>query len=387
MSALEQLFEAVSGELGRGRRGGALAGDFVAAFGERAPEYLDELARYVGDAARRLGLADWPGGRLGRVSMGFARVGEPECLAALAVELATGGASADELGWLGGPLFRSGRLEGYLRAAEEDSGKALAYLRLNIRSELSAMRRAADPVGAALFDNLAGAAKEAAEDGGLHWEHERFVLARGEAARPADEEGAERHREVLVDSGALAPFAEAVRRNELRDEGQRNLPMRGAALTEPLVKHDRDWAQSEPAKPACEAVDVSALANLLRPDFPEAESLREHAVAVDDEGSEVWGAAAPEVAGEVATAGSAPLRAFVAEWAARVEDAPGVSQGRRAKLLCILGVVETTLVDFLGDPPVGWESGVRDSLGIKPQTFSDDWSLLRELAPAAGVSR
>lgn len=383
MSRLAGLFEREASALARGQRGRSLEEGFVAAFSERADAYLRELEGLVGDGVRGLGLADWPGGRLGQATMGFARLSEPECLAALALELATGGSGDEELGWLGGPLFRSGRLAAYLRAAEEDAGKALAYLRLNIRAELTAMRRAADPVGAALFDNLTTAAKRATEEGGLHWDGEALTLARGEGPRPVEDEAAERHREVLMEDGALAPFAEAAKRNELREEGQRNLPMRGAALIEPLVEHDRAWAQSQPVRPACEAVNMSELANLLRPAFPEAEGLRERQVPMDDEGVELWGI----VAGGMATEGPLPLREFMASWVAEVEKAPGLSRNRRAKLLEVLAAVETMLLHSLGDPPPNWKVGLRDSLGIKPQTFSDDWKLLCELAPAKGVAR
>jgi hypothetical protein len=382
VSALERVLEAGADVLARGGSDVELEAAFLAAASGGAEAVLRELGFMVRDALGRLGLAEWSGGRLGADFAGFGKLSEGGCVEALVFRLATGdGQDEGRLGWLGGSLFRGGRLPAYARAAVGDVGHALALVRCNVGTELQALRKAADPVGAALYDNLHAAAVTSASErpAALAFDSEAVVLARGPVPLAAEAHGAEVFTAALEGDPAMVVFHEAVARNEARPEGMRNRPLRGKPFEEPLVARNYAWADSDPADPACDAVGLSALANLLRTLFPAPEGLRETRVSRGEDGEELW----PEEARVLPSveAGPAPLRDSFTTWREAVEVAPGLSKARRAKLLAILEVTERVMLDALGDPPQGWQAGVRDELGIKPQTFSDDWKTLRGLNP------
>lgn len=417
---LADLFREGAQWLGDGRRGYELGVAFRAAFDGRADVYLAELTGLVRGVLRRSGLGAWPGARLGVRYMDLARLDSEEAAERLALELTAvdtldfeaGGdvlsADLDEaaartsgLGWIGGVLFRGGRLLGYLQAAEEDPEKALAYLATNVAREVQRRRDAADPVGSALFDNLcAGAegavdgtrlarenldlwrvadAERAATERARHATEERFATAEGTLA-PQPAGGPEAlHAVALQTGGALAPFAAAAERNAQRPPGTRNLPLRGPDFQTPLTGHFSAWGASEPADPACVHVHLGGLANALRPALPEQPELSEVAMPLDEEGRELVIAVAPVAL----DAGAGALAAVFDTWRTAVEDVPRLSAARRTKLHAILDAVAARFA--AGDLAAFDPSDVRRELGIKPQTFSDDWKLLRELAPLAGL--
>lgn len=362
--------------LGLGLRGPDLGTRFRAEFDGDAARCVDELGDMVGGSLRSLGLANWPGGRLGWDFKQYGRLGDRDAVEALALTLLAG-EGPDGLGWLGGALFRGGRLLGYLQAAEEDVEKALAILRRNMGREIQKLRDASDPVGAALFANLKAAGTGASElltlDG--------LVLGRGQGQRSQDD-AVLLHRATIEERSALSWFGEVVKRNEQREEGTRNSPMRGAKFEAPLVKHFARWAGSRPANPHCESVHLGELANGLRAGFPAPESLREVQAAMDAEGRElVEAVCAPEEIAE----GPDAMDALFAGWEAALGDAPGLSEQRRAKLTLILQEVGRRFRETLGEPAGDWLAVVRAELGIKAQTFSDDWKLLRGLCPGGVV--
>lgn len=409
--ALGRLFAEAAAWLAEGRRGAELGAAFRGAFDARAEVLLAELADLVRSALRHAGLAAWPGARLGVDFMDLARLDDPEAAERLALqlvaadELGLDGAAASGLGWIGGPLFRGGRLLGYLKAAEEDPEKALAYLRRNLARELQRKRAAADPVGAALFDNLNVAAEEASTTRG-NSETVRDAVQRFDAptTRPrfaatplltkagltvriephnAPPPGAVRedaevlHAELMRVRAVLAALVEAAERNAAREEGTRNLVMRGPTFVAPLRDHFLAWGASDPTLPACAAVHVGALANELRGDLPAQAELLEVAMPTDDEGRELAIAVAPTWI----DAGSAAVDALMDAWRAALDQAPKLSSARRTKLHRILDALGERFAD--GQFQELDLAALRSELAIKPQTFSDDWKLLRALCPLA----
>ena len=400
MTGLEALFARTATLLGDGLRGPGLGAAFREAFDPDAAAHLDELGRLVAAALRGLGLGDWSGARLGEHLADHPRLGDPACVAQLALELATGEGAGDGdagLGWLGGPLFRSGRLDAYLRAAEEDPGKAMAYLSRNLRSELQHLRRRTDPEGAALYDDLLGAAGRLVEAGRATLAGARLELAPDRPGRPVplDPDAA---AEALLAGGALAPFLAAVARNAARDGG-RNTPMRGAPFEQPLA--DGLWAlvadgppdgpsgpdTGEPA-PGPRVLDLSALANRLRGAWDLPPSWRTHGLPADEDDRPDPGALGPDPAAlepaELVEDGPGAIGALLGPWRAALAEAPSLGDARRARLAGYLDATERLLRDHLGDPPPGWRAELRRALGAKPQTWSDDWKLLDGLLVQAG---
>lgn len=382
MSSLRDLFESCTALLAAGLRGPQLAAAFRERFDVSADRHLAELQELVAASLRHLGLSAWAGGRLGWDYMEFGRLDDRDAVERLALSLVAASEPDDSgLGWLAGPLFRGGRLLGYLTAAEEEGEKALAFLRRNLSSELQRLRDAADPVGAALFYNLKASAAHAADEATLAWSAPQLVLARGTSLRAPEDGSSKFHAEVLAEHGALAPFASAVQRNEQREEGKRNSPLRGPAFEEPLVEHFVAWAEGPP--PACQAVHVGRLSNRLRTGFPPPESLREARAPVDSEGHDLLEtfAQSPE---KLVADGPEDLLARFQAWREALAQAPGLGDSRREKLGRILSAVERLSLDHLGELPAGWTTELRLELGIKPQTFSDDLKHLKELCPLAG---
>ena len=403
-TALKAQFAEGAKWLGKGLRGPDLGARFRAALDSLADRFLEELVELVQSAVRRAGLAAWPGARLGAGYMDLARLDDPEAARRLALELATANdlelaGQADGLGWLGGRLFRGGRLLGYLKAAEEDPEKAIAYLRKNIARELHRMRAAADPAGAALFDNLEEAAAQACAvdaQGALKAaqrleveapvkppvpvvQQVELVLTRtaGPAMPAPDSERL--HAEAVRERRVLAPLVEAAERNAARPEGTRNLVMRGPAFVDPLCDHFVAWGASLPPDPACTAVHVGQLANALRGELVQQAELLEVAMPTDEEGNPLDFEAARTWVDE----GHAALAGLMDAWRAALAAAPKLSDARRTKLAAILDAVAARYMD--GEFQELDLAAVRIELGIKPQTFSDDWKLLRELA-AAGAT-
>jgi hypothetical protein len=428
LASLKELFEGGAAWLGAGLRGAELATRFREAFDAHAEDYLSELQNLTQIALRQAGLANWPGARLGSDLMDLASLSDPEAaerivLALVAsetlqlkpVETAETRETVAGLGWLGGALFRGGRLLGYLKAAEEDPEKALAYLRRNLAREIQRKRDAADPVGAALFSNLKTAAAGAAESEGasdakartpagavssestgsavidstvigsamidsdasahasLIWQP--LVLARAGTPGRRDETSETSHAEALRLHAALAPLQAAAERNAARPEGTRNLVMRGPAFAAPLHAHFVSWGASKPADPPCDAVHIGELSNVLRGDLPAQAELCEVAMPTDAEGRELAIAVAPTWLRD----GPSALETLFANWSAALDAAPKLSPARLTKLHAILELVAERL--HAGQFQDDALAGIRTELAIKPQTFSDDWKLLRNLCP------
>lgn len=400
-AALKERFAEGAKWLGAGLRGPDLGARFRAALDAVADRFLEELGELVQSAVRRAGLAAWPGARLGAGYMDLARLDDPEATRRLTLELVVtheleleDADAADGLGWLGGRLFRGGRLLGYLKAAEEDPEKALAYLRKNIARELHRMRAAADPAGAALFDNLEAAAAQACT---VDTSAAREIAQRMDVAAPeqppapvvakaelvltrtagpvvAALDSETLHAEAVRERRALTPLVEAAERNAARPEGTRNLVMRGPAFVDPLCDHFVAWGASAPPDPACSAVHVGQLANALRCELVQQAELLEVAMPTDDEGNTLVLAAARTWV----DAGHDALAELMDGWRAALAAAPKLSEARRTKLAAILDAVAAR---FTGGAFQELDlAAVRIELGIKPQTFSDDWKLLRELA-------
>mgnify|MGYP006935321559 CR=1 FL=1 len=375
MSGLESLFGEAAELLGAGLRGPDLGAAFRARFDQAAPEHLAELERLVAAGLRRLGLAEWGGARLGPGFAEFPRLGDPDCVARLAMELLVGEGEASDaesgLGWLAGPLFASGRLVAYLRAAEEDPGRAMAYLNRNLRSELQRRRRIADPAGAALYDNLAAAAQ------GLLEEDESGIAPGLVAEAPLDPEPPTPAAlaQTLVESGALGPFLDAVAKNAERTT-VRNSPMRGPAIEEPLAAGLR--AALGGASPR--SIDLSALANLLRASWPLPEELATRSMPTGTDGELNLDLLGPDPRAldpaELCAAGPGLIADLLVPWREALEAASSLSAPRKAKLDGYLDELERLLREHAGMPPATWRSDLRRSLGIKPQTWSDDWKAL-----------
>lgn len=403
-ASLKELFQAGAAWLGAGLRGVELSARFREAFDADAEAYLAELQTLTQIALRQAGLANWAGARLGPDLMDLASLSDPEAaerivLALVASETVT---SVAGLGWLDGILFRGGRLLGYLKAAEEDPEKALAYLRRNLAREIQRKRAAADPVGAALFSNLKTAAAKAAgvaesasqliaesnrpagsetaesiapssANPSLVWQP--LVLARAGTPGRRDDSSEALHAEALRLQAALAPLQAAAERNAARPEGTRNLVMRGPAFAAPLQAHFVSWGASKPADPPCDAVHIGELSNALRIDLPAQVELCEVAMPTDADGRELTIAVAPTWLHD----GPSVLEKLFANWAAALDAAPKLSPARLAKLHAILELVAERL--HAGQFQDDTLAGIRAELAIKPQTFSDDWKLLRSLCP------
>ena len=387
MSGLEALFEDGRYLLARGLRGPALGAAFREAFDPDASAHLEELARLAGAALRGLGLAGWAGARLGARLAAHERLGDEECVEQLVLELVMGEGDGHEtgLGWLGGPLFRSGRLDAYLRAAEEDPGKAMALVNRNLRSELQGMRRRADPEGAALYDDLVGAGERLVASAGARLEGSVLTIGAAGADRgPARRVDPDDAAAALRTGGALDPFLAAVERNAARDTG-RNTPMRGAAFEEPLAAGLAELSALAAGGPV--SLDLSALANRLRGAWDLPPEWRTHGIpgANDDDGPDP-GALGPDPAAlepaELVDEGPAAITALVDPWRAALADAPSVGEARAERLAGYLDATERLLRDHLGDPPATWRRDLRAALGVKPQTWSDDWKLLDGLLAA-----
>jgi len=379
MSRLRELFEACLSQLGAGCRGPALATAFRERFDAAAEEHMGELRALVASSLQHLGLAAWPGGRLGADFVEFERLDDRDAVERLTYSLVVAGRADDGgLGWLAGTLFRGGRLLGYLTAAEEDGEKALAFLRRNVGSEIQRLRDAADPVGAALFYNLKASAGHATELAPLTFGATELVLARGARLLATSAGSSAAHVVVLAERGSLASFDEAVARNEAREEGKRNLPLRGEAFEAPLVAHFVDWTRT--SHPDGHAVHVGRLSNRLRESYPRPESLREVPAPKDAEGRDLLEALACSKS-QLVEDGPERIRVHFSAWHAALGAAPGLSTARREKLARILVEAEHLYLDSLGDPPTNWQATLRASLGLKPQTFSDDWKALKELCP------
>ncbi|MDF1800862.1 MAG: hypothetical protein P1V81_16945 [Planctomycetota bacterium] len=378
MSGLESLFADAAELLGAGLRGPDLGAAFRARFDAAAPEHLAELERLVAAGLRRLGLAEWGGARLGPGFAEFPRLGDPDCVARLAMELLVGEGEASDagsgLGWLAGPLFASGRLVAYLRAAEEDPGRAMAYLNRNLRSELQRRRRIADPAGAALFDNLAAAALTLveAEQAGRSGAAPQLVAEQPLGPEPPKPAAL---AQALVESGALGPFLEAVAKNAERTT-VRNSPMRGPAIEQPLAAGL--GAALGGASPG--SLDLSALANQLRGAWPLPEELSTRSMPTGSDGELNLDLLGPDPSAldpaELCARGPVRIADLLEPWRAALEAATSLSGPRKAKLGGYLDELERLLREHAGLPPATWRSDLRRSLGIKPQTWSDDWKAL-----------
>ncbi len=91
---------------------------------------------------------------------------------------------------------------------------------------------------------------------------------------------------------------------------------------------------------------------------------------------------APDPA-ELAQAGPGVLAAMLTPWRAALAEAPGLGAPRRERLEGYLDELELELRASLGDLPTTWRADLRRRLGIKAQTWSDDWQLLGRLLEAA----
>ena len=151
-SFFEDLFEAGASLIGQGLRDAELRAAFLTQIEHRALDLTEAVAHLASDGIRRLGLSEWPGARLGPAFAEFGRLGEADAAESVAAYLTFADPTKGD--WLGGKLFGGRRLDGYLKGAESDPAYGVNVLIRNLRSELQRLRRGADPVGTALYDNI-----------------------------------------------------------------------------------------------------------------------------------------------------------------------------------------------------------------------------------------
>ena len=141
--------------LGQGHRDAELRAAFVEQISGDALEVVTAVAQLVQDAVGRLGLAAWPGARLGAQFAEHAKLSDPEAAEALAAYLLYPSEPGSD--WLAGRLFSSRRLDAYLRSAERDPSNRKFFItccvmveaprKLDPRETMASRSAAAIPAG------------------------------------------------------------------------------------------------------------------------------------------------------------------------------------------------------------------------------------------------
>ena len=387
---LAQLFADGSALLGQGHRDAELRAAFVEQISGDALEVVTAVAQLVQDAVGRLGLAAWPGARLGAQFAEHAKLSDPEAADALAAYLLYPSEPGSD--WLAGRLFSSRRLDAYLRSAERDPKQGVILLALNVKSELQRLRRRADPVGTALYDNLKSGGEELVEQakadslGG-----DKLAFGGGEGAIECDAEALSINT-AFETSGGFSGFDAAVERDfetatERQDDGsaKRHSPLRSALISAQMAGGILGVASEVCAvEPPCGTLHLGQLSNQLRGRYQTPASFTVGAIPTDDEGHALdlvdLGAADPAA---LLAAGPNPLIELFARARIDLEDEPRLSSGRRAKLNEILDRMEVMALDSAGDPPSNANACLREEMGIKPQTWSDDMKVINRLLERA----
>jgi hypothetical protein len=387
---LAQLFSDGAFLLGQGHRDAELRAAFVERISGDALEVVTAVAQLVQDAVGRLGLGEWPGARLGTEFAEHAKLGDREAADALAGYLLFPSAPGSD--WLSGRLFSSRRLDAYLRSSERDPKQGVILLALNVKSELQRLRRRADPVGTALYDNVkSGAELLVEQEAAASLAGDKLAFGAGEGVIECAAESSTA-TEIFGTAGGFVGFDAAVERdletgNEQHEDGsaKRHSPLRSSSITSEMAAGIHSVARDacEPEAP-CGTMHIGHLSNQLRGRYATPASFTVGAIPTDDEGNAFElvdiGAADPAA---LLAAGPNPLIELFARGRIGLEDEPRLSASRRAKLGVILDRMEVLALDSAGNPPSNANVSLREELGIKPQTWSDDMKVINRLLESA----
>ncbi|MFT5080944.1 MAG: hypothetical protein ACI9D0_000999 [Bacteroidia bacterium] len=385
-SFFEDLFEAGANLIGQGLRDGELRAAFLVQVEHRALELTEAVGYLASDGIRRLGLSEWPGARLGPAFAEFGRLGESDAAESVAAYLTFADPTKGD--WLGGKLFGGRRLDGYLKGAESDPAYGVNVLIRNLRSELQRLRRSADPVGTALYDNIRAGGELLVDRGAAEAGSGDHLLFPGAGAL----EFTEQSKTVFAQAGAFAGFDVAVARDQdtadvVSEDGTatRHSPLRSAGIQDEMSGGIHAVAvDASPASEPAGDLHLGHLANHLRDRYPLPASFGVGHMPEDADGVsldlEDTGAQNPAA---FLSAGPAPLLELFERARLALDDTPRLSTKRRTKLIEILDRMEVLAADSAGDLPQNGRATIREAMGIKPQTWSDDMKTVEALFAGA----
>ncbi len=391
---LAQLFQDGSELLGQGLRGAELRAAFVERASVDALAVVEATGQLVADSLARLGLSDWPGARLGQQFADHRRLGDSDAAESLAAALLypASSSSVDGADWLAGNLFSTRRLDGYLRAAERDPKQGVGIMTLNIRNEIQRLRRQADPVGSALYDNLKGAGELLVEDARAE-SISGAKLAFGTSALSL--ELPSEYPAIFETARGFESLDTAVRRDQetsdlMQGDGTptRHSPLRSAQIRQEMSGGILAVAKDScPVEPLQGTLHLGVLSNGLRGRYPTPASFAVGAMPVDAENNAIQ--IVDKTALDPATLlsqGPSPLIALFARAREGLREESRLSSSRREKLAEILDRMEVAVLDAAGDLPSNSSASIREMMGIKPQTWSDDLKVINRLIECASSS-